>query len=110
VGLQILTRKSTKFQEKTKEDGAGSGNFVPFFQGISNPRVLSDMGLAIANKEAFQNYLKVQKKSNFKQILCYAQKYADVLLTREASILMSLPSAQRRHVMEGLSALAKYAG
>jgi hypothetical protein len=60
----------------------------------SNPRVLSDMGLAIANKEAFQNYLKVQKISNFKQILCYAQKYTDVLLTGDASILMSLPSAQ----------------
>jgi hypothetical protein len=48
-------KKYRKFQEKAKEDSAGSGNFVPFppsqergeKKGISNPRVLSDMGLAI---------------------------------------------------------------
>jgi hypothetical protein len=46
-------------QTGNKESGAGSGNFVPFQDasshasrseahlGISNPRVLSDMGLAI---------------------------------------------------------------
>jgi hypothetical protein len=41
-------KKSEKMSRaiKSKGKGAGSGNFVPF-HGISNPRVLSDMGLAI---------------------------------------------------------------
>jgi intergrase/recombinase len=42
--------------------------------------------------------------------LCYAQKYKDVLLTGDAKVLTGLPSAQRRHAMEGLAALSKYAG
>ena len=38
---------SEKFKEKTREKSAGSGTLVPPFGNISNPRVLSDMGLAI---------------------------------------------------------------
>jgi hypothetical protein len=34
-------------REEGEEDGAGSGTFVPPSGSISNPRVLSDMGLAI---------------------------------------------------------------
>ncbi len=37
-------------------------------------------------------------------------KYKEVLITGDAKVLISLPSAQRRHAMEGLSALSKYAG
>ena len=33
-----------------------------------------------------------------------------MLVTRDAKALISLPSAQRRHAMEGLAALSKYAG
>jgi hypothetical protein len=61
-------------------------------------------------KKTFENYLKLHKKSNYKQIFCYAQKYKNVLLTGEAKVLTSLPSAQRRHAMEALSTLSKYAG
>src|SRR5215211_123827 len=53
MGLRILKRKQAKFEIKTKEKSAGSGMLVlpsPPQRGegnISNPRVLSDMGLAI---------------------------------------------------------------
>jgi hypothetical protein len=55
-------------------------------------------------------YLKTQQKSNYKQIFCYAQKYENVLLTGDASALMQLTDARRRHAMEALAALSKYAG
>ena len=38
-----------------EEDGAGSGTFVPPSGSISNPRVLSDMGLAILNQKGKYN-------------------------------------------------------
>jgi Archaeal phage integrase len=71
----------------------------PFGHGISN-----------FNEKDFENQLKLQKKSNFKQIFYYALKYKNVLLTGDAKMLLSLPSAQRRHAMEGLAALSKYVG
>jgi hypothetical protein len=130
----------------------------PIFSGISNPRVLSDMGLAIprptrlgdprsvclrgasppsncfgtmlqpaaaalqlfpsvssngssSNNNSFENYLKAQNKRNVRQIMCYAQRYAAVLQTGDASSIASLSSAAaRRHAMESLSALSKYYG
>src|SRR5215203_1162798 len=71
----------------------------PFGHGISN-----------FNEKDFEKHLKLQKKSNFKQIFCYALKYKEVLMNGDAKVLISLPSAQRRHAMEGLAALSKYAG
>jgi hypothetical protein len=71
----------------------------PFGHGISN-----------FNEKDFENHLKLQKKGNFKQIFCYALKYKDVLETGDARELISLPSAKRRHAMEGLATLSKYAG
>jgi hypothetical protein len=71
-------------------------------RGIANPHEL------FSN---FENYLKAQKKRNFKQIICYAQKYANVLETQDATPLVNLSSApQRRHAMEALAALSKFAG
>ncbi|HKI07529.1 MAG TPA: hypothetical protein VKA09_03980 [Nitrososphaeraceae archaeon] len=40
--------------ENADKNGAGSGNFVPF-HGSSNPRVLSDMGLAILMKKTLKS-------------------------------------------------------
>jgi hypothetical protein len=94
---------------ESKEVDAWNWNLVSF-SGISNPRALSNMGLAIANREDFENYLKAHKKSNFKQTFCYAQKYTDILLTHNASSLKGLPGAPLRHAMEGLSELAKCTG
>lgn len=52
---------------------------------ISNPRVLSDMGLAILTcSYGFESYLKSQNKRNIKQILCYAQRYHTILETGDA--------------------------
>jgi hypothetical protein len=56
---------SEKFEEKTKEKSAGSGMLVPPFPqqrggegNISNPRVLSDMGLAILTLRALSSTSK----------------------------------------------------
>jgi hypothetical protein len=71
------------------------------------------MGLAIPTLmiDGFETYLKAQKKRNVKQILCYAQRYHDVLETGDASPLVNLPSGPiKRHAMEALTAYAKYSG
>jgi hypothetical protein len=69
-----------------------------------------ELAISTATFNNFENYLKAHNKSNFKQILCYAQKYTDVLLTQNASILVSLSSAaQRWHAREALPA-SKIAG
>jgi hypothetical protein len=71
------------------------------------------MGLAISSITFFDNferYLHAQKRRNANQILCYARKYAAILETGEASILVSLTGPQRRHAMESLTVLSKYAG
>jgi hypothetical protein len=90
------------------------------FGNISNPRVLSDMGLAIFSSYSsspcsssitgFENYLKAQRKSNFKQILCYAQKYHSTLDTGDASTLANAKPSVRRHVLESLAILSKWCG
>jgi hypothetical protein len=47
-GTANSTRKSKKLEEVVREKSAGSGNLVlSLVNNISNPRVLSDMGLAI---------------------------------------------------------------
>lgn len=59
----------------------------------------------------FEDYLKAQKKRNVRQIVCYAKRYATTVLeTRDASILTTLPSATRLHVMEALAAYSKHKG
>lgn len=84
---------------------------MPPFGNISNPRVLSDMGLAIFSTTGFEDYLKAQKKSNVRQILSYVQRYHHVLDTGDASAIVGLSSsATRRHAMEGLAAYSKYVG
>ena len=111
------------------EDGAGSGTLASPSQSeiregnISNPRVLSDMGLAIRkhtclavrrsndNSLTFEDYLKSQNKRNIRQIISYAERYRSVLDTGDVSPLINLKSgAMRRHVMEALTALSKYLG
>ena len=106
---------------------------------ISNPRVLSDMGLAIQNYNynhqeeqqeqpcpsrirgfemsyssshySFEQYLKAQKKRNVRQIISYAKRYHQVLETGDASALVALSSgAMRRHAMEAITVYAKYSG
>jgi hypothetical protein len=63
----------------------------------------------------FSDYLKAQNKSNVRQILCYARKYASILETGDASPLLVLTKSSsspaiRRHAMESLAAFSKYAG
>jgi hypothetical protein len=102
---------------------------------ISNPRVLSDMGLAIPtlrdsnnnsnynyyNKSQserthgfelslFEDYLRAQNKRNIRQLICYSRKYRQVLESGNAGPLLNLSSAKRLHVMEALAAYAKYMG
>lgn len=58
----------------------------------------------------FQNYLKSLNKRNINQILCYAQRFGSILETGDASLLLSLTPAVRRHAMEALTAYSKYTG
>ena len=77
------------------------GNLVG--RGIANPQELPSC--------SFESYLKVLKKRNIKQILCYAQRYHSVLEIGDATPLVNLSSgAVRRHAMEGLAAWSKYNG
>jgi hypothetical protein len=72
-------------------------------RGIANPASLSD----------FEDYLKSQNKTNVRQILCYAHKYASILETGDASALLVLSKSSpviRRHAMESLAAFSKYSG
>jgi hypothetical protein len=94
---------------KAKEKGAWNGILMSPFCNISNPCPFGH-GISNFNAKEFQNHLTLQKKSNFKQIFCYALKYKEVPVTGNAKVLISLQSAQRRHAMEGLAALSKYAG
>jgi hypothetical protein len=72
-------------------------------RGIANPQEFSFRN--------FEIYLKAQNKRNIKQILCYAQKYVNVLETQDATPPVNLSSAaQRRHTMKALAALSKFAG
>ena len=103
---------------------------LPSLSNVSNPRVLSDMGLAIHyyQHQQHHNYnppqgtcgfetlllsLKAQQKHhrNSNRILCYARKYGSILLeTGDASLLTSLTGPQRRHAMEALTVLSKHIG
>jgi hypothetical protein len=97
----------------TKEKSAGSGMLVPPHGNISNPRVLSDMGLAISSStffDTFESYLKSQKRRNVNQVLCYARKYAAILETGDASPLFLKSVTVKRHAMEALTVYAKYLG
>lgn len=110
--------------EKAKEKGAWSRILMSPFCNISDPLVLSDMGLAIRkhiclavsnrssnNSRSFESYLKSQNKRNIRQIVSYAQRYHSVLETGDASPLTILQSpAMRLHAMESLTSLSKYLG
>src|SRR5919107_4421747 len=116
---------------RIKARGVGISCLQRLFQlflliDISNPRVLSDMGLAIrkhtclavssssnmsSDNQSFETYLKSQNKRNIRQIVSYAQRYHSILETGDASALTSLQSpAMRRHAMESLISLSKYLG
>ncbi len=83
--------------------------FQLFSLGISNPRVLSDMGLAI--RTLFFDYLRAQNKRNASQIVSYASRFVDVLHSGDASPILAIKSpAARHHTMEALSLLSKYFG
>lgn len=73
----------------------------------SNPRVLSDMGLAIGTLE---KYLVENKRRNVKQVLSYAHRYGLVLVNGDAGEIAALNDNKRRHVMEALALLSKCAG
>jgi hypothetical protein len=65
------------------------------------------MGLAIL----FEEYLKVHKKRNIKQILCYVRRFSSILETGDASpLVLSESSTVRRHGLEALTIFAKYIG
>jgi hypothetical protein len=73
------------------------------------------VGRGIANPypqfSSFESYLKSQNKRNIRQIICYAQKYHNVLETGNATPIVNIQSgAVRRHTMEALTALSKYNG
>jgi Archaeal phage integrase len=93
---------------------AGSGTFARSLLPVSNPRVLSDMGLAISSStffDSFESYLKSQKRRNVNQVLCYARKYAAILETGDASpLFLSKSVTVKRHAMEALTVYAKYLG
>ena len=120
--LRILTKKSSVLEKNYKREKRGEWDARAALLPSSTTTMKSSRrqhfeptrpfghGISNFNEKEFENYLKLQKKSNYKQIFCYAQKYKDVLLTGDAKVLTSLPSAQRRHAMEGLAALSKYAG
>jgi len=114
----LVGRRIDNNQQTAWKNGAGSGNLVPPFGNISNPRVLSDMGLAIPRPtrlgdprslislcgedtpsfkplQLFEDYLKAQKKRNVRQIMCYTQKYANVLQTGDASSIVAVTPALR---------------
>ena len=107
--------KSTKIVSYKEDRGAGSGNIVskapysafllrnfeptcPFGHGISNPDII------------IESYTKVIKNRNINQIISYMRRYSSVLETGDASILLSLTGAQRRHAMEALTVLSKFTG
>ncbi len=46
-GIANPDEKVHDIRGENEEEGAGSGTFAPPFSNVSNPRVLSDMGLAI---------------------------------------------------------------
>jgi len=94
------------FEREAPNVERGSPSLVG--RGIANPQ--EDL-LASDSRSSFEDYLKSQKKRNYKHILCYARKYCTVLETGDATPLTSLSSAAtRRHAMEALTALSKYAG
>jgi hypothetical protein len=102
--------------ENMRSAGSGTSE-LPFSQGqsnISNPRVLSDMGLAIPLGLAttdFEQYLKARHSRNIRQLVCYARRYHDILNNGDISPLVDISSgAIRRHVMEALTAYAKFSG
>ncbi len=65
------------------------------------------MGLAIP---PFEEYLKVHKKRNISQIICYVRKYGSILESGDVSPLTSLTGPQRRHAMEALTVVSKLTG
>ena len=54
---------------------------------------------------------KRRRKENVRQMLCYAQRYGDILKTGDATRLVNIQSdAVRRHAMEALCIYSKYTG
>jgi hypothetical protein len=69
------------------------------------------IGCNAAAAAGFEDYLIAQRRRNVKQVVCYAKKYRSVLETGDATAIVNLQSgAIRRHAMEALTALSKYAG
>jgi hypothetical protein len=69
------------------------------------------MAAAAIRTTSFEQYLIANEKRNFRQILCHAKKYRDVLVAADASSLMQVKSpAVRRHVLEALSLYSKHVG
>jgi hypothetical protein len=99
---------------------AGSGTFARSLLPVSNPRVLSDMGLLVLSSIALRVISKIplliavvasQKRRNVNQVLCYARKYAAILETGDASpLFLSKSVTVKRHAMEALTVYAKYLG
>jgi hypothetical protein len=60
------------------------------------------VGRRIANLlQDFEDYLKSHNRCNVRQIMCYARKYHNVLLSGDASIIAAIASQYvRRHVLD----------
>src|SRR3712207_4797822 len=92
--------------ESESDSGSGSelrGSPSLVGRGIANPQ---EHFLAAD----FESYLRAQNKRNIKQIMSYAQRYHGVLETGDATPVVKLSSASRRHAMEALAILSKYYG
>ncbi len=67
----------------------------------------------IGNDGGFEQYLKARHSRNIRQLICYARRYHDILNTGDISPIVDISSSGatiRRHVMEALTAYAKFSG
>ncbi len=82
-------------------------------RGIDNQTLDMRFTLKHNNINSFEDYLKAKKSRNTRQIMCYAQRYSNILDTGDASPLVNLSTTSgsiRRHTMEALTAYSKHLG
>jgi hypothetical protein len=107
--VDLLIRKS--YDEYSNNNNNNTAIATPTRLAV-HPRQQEEQQptLIITNTVDFQNYLKAHNKRNINQILCYAQRFGSILESGDASLLLSLTPAVRRHAMEALTAYSKYTG
>jgi Archaeal phage integrase len=81
--------------------------------GRKNRLLLTDVAATKCSEideYGFKQYLLVQRKRNWKQILQKATKHGHILKTGDASEILGFSNTKRRHIMEALVCLSKYQG